>query len=414
MPDGQRGWKRTLGALWLAQVASLAGFSFAFPFFPFYLRELGVTDDALVSIWVGVLISASAVTMALAAPLWGVLADKYGRKIMVERSMFGASICLVLMSLAQDPWQLLAIRILQGGLSGTIAASITLVATVTPEKRAGFSLGLLQTATFVGLSMGPFVGGFTAELVGYRMCFTIAAAMLGLGGIFVVFLAREESPKRAGKEATPGEPPSPGLRGVLATGGFLTLLFVVVVTYMAQRALGPIFPLYVEDLLETGAKARAPSITGSFLGLGGLAAALTAVVVGWFSDRIKPAKILGGVTLLGGVCLAGHVLARSFLPLAFLRFGVGTAMGGSGPSLNALVHRLIPRESHGRAYGLTQSATSVGFALGPSTGGLLGAWLGFRLPFLILGCAQFLIGLFLILVVSKALGRANVPTNLKS
>jgi DHA1 family multidrug resistance protein-like MFS transporter len=403
--EGQKGWRQTLGVLWLAQVASFSGFSFVFPFLPFYIRELGVPDDRHVSLWVGIIVSSSAVTMALVAPLWGALADRYGRKIMVERSTFAAAVSLALMSLAQSPWHVLGIRILQGALSGTISAATTMVASVTPGHRVGFSLGLLQTASFIGSSLGPFVGGYAAEAIGYRKCFLLGAGLLFLAGVLVVLFAREEWPP-AGLRADRGRArPGPSFWVILAAGGFAVLLVLQMTTQMAHQALGPIFPLYVRDLLGAAGASmdRAPSTTGVLLGIGGVSAALAAVAVGWWADRARPGRLLGIATLCVGASLGLHFWIRSLVPLAAIRFFLGASLGAIQPSLNILIHRLIPRDSHGKAYGLSQSATSIGFALGPSTGGALGAWRGFREPFLFLGILEFLLGLFLLWRLPKSL-----------
>ncbi len=402
--DGQKGWKRTLFVVWLAEVLSFAGFSFAFPFLPFCVRELGISDDSHVSVWVGIIQSSAAVTMGLMAPIWGMVADRHGRKLMVERSMLGACVSLVAMSLAQNPWHLLGIRIVQGALSGTISAATAMVASATPSKRTGFSLGFLQTATFIGMSLGPLAGGVAAEWIGYRMCFIAGGAMVGIGALLVVFFASEERRALETRESAAGPDGAPGLKAVLTTAGFLALLGVLTVTQMTRQSFGPIFPLYVEDLLDAGSKARAPSVTGMMLGLGGIAAALSALAMGWLSDRAKPGRILTAAAIAGGGFFMSHVLLWSLIPLALVRTGVGATMGAIQPSLNTLVHRMIPRQSHGRAYGLTQSAMSLGMVLGPSVGGLLGAAMGFRWPFLVLGAGEFLTGLFLLFFLKRLLG----------
>lgn len=407
--DGQKGWKRTLLALWMAQAASMAGFAFSFPFMPGYLRELGVADDGAVSIWAGVIGSAAAVTMALFAPFWGSLADRHGRKIMVERSMFGAALCLALMSTATSPWHLLAVRFLQGALSGTISASIALVAAVAPERRAGFSMGFLQTGSFVGASLGQVLGGVAAEIWGFRSCFFVGAALLAAGGVLVMALAREER-QDAVRLSAAGSGQG-DLRGVLATTGFLGLLAVITVTNLCRQAPGPIFLLFVEGVLPPGARESAPSVTGLLLGLGGVAAALAAVGFGWVSDRVRPTILLAVLSVLGGLFFVGHALAGALLPLAMLRLGTGAATGGMDVSLNRLVHRIVPRRSHGKAFGFTQSATSVGFALGPSAGGFLGAALGFPMVFLLLGFAQILVGAYMGIRWLRGITAPPLPEN---
>jgi len=181
--DGDPGWRLTLYAAWVAQLFSIMGFSFVMPFFPFYIqKELGITDPRLVPIWAGLLATAGGVTMIGAAPLWGMIADRYGRKPMVQRSMFGGAVILGLMGLVHNVNQLLILRLLQGAVTGTIAASVALVSSVTPKRRMGYSLGLMQMAVFTGASVGPWLGGAMADHFGYRAPFAVTAALLFAGG----------------------------------------------------------------------------------------------------------------------------------------------------------------------------------------------------------------------------------------
>jgi len=157
--------------MFAAQLLSIIGFAFALPFIPFYIRELGVTDERLVPVWAGIIAAASSLVMAFFSPLWGWLADRYGRKIMVERAMFGGAVLTFAMGLVTDVWQLLFLRLLSGATTGTIAASIALVSTVVPPKRLGYSLGIMQVAVFLGMTLGPWIGGLLADAVGYRYTF---------------------------------------------------------------------------------------------------------------------------------------------------------------------------------------------------------------------------------------------------
>ena len=130
-------WKRNLYVIWVAELVAIAGFSFVFPFLPYYIQELGVTELHQVELWAGVLMAAQAIPMAIFSPIWGSLADRYGRKIMVERAMFGSAVVITAMGFVQNVEQLLILRIIQGTLTGTVAAATTLVASSAPRERAG-------------------------------------------------------------------------------------------------------------------------------------------------------------------------------------------------------------------------------------------------------------------------------------
>ena len=188
--DGQPHWRLTLYTTWTAQLCAMMAFSFVLPFIPFYVRELGVNGKALY-LWSGALVTGCGLMMAAVAPLWGWVADRYGRKSMVQRAMFGAGIFLSAMSRVTNVRQLLALRMLQGGFTGTVSASVALVSTVLPANRLAFGLGLMQAAVSAGASLGPLFGGMMSERWGSRSSFLVTGALLFAGGLLVQFGARE-------------------------------------------------------------------------------------------------------------------------------------------------------------------------------------------------------------------------------
>ena len=192
-------WKKTFISAFIAQIFSIVGFSFVFPFLPFFIEDLGITDKGEQAFWAGVVMSATGVSLAFFAPIWGVLADKFGRKLMVVRAMAAGGIIVTLMSFVQSVEQLAFLRLLQGAATGTISASVALVASVTPERRSGLTLGMMQTAVFIGLAVGPLIGGVAADCFGYRMAFRIGAAIIFAGGLLVYF-GTHEKPRPAPEE----------------------------------------------------------------------------------------------------------------------------------------------------------------------------------------------------------------------
>jgi MFS transporter, DHA1 family, multidrug resistance protein len=188
---GQPGWNVTLYAVWAGQLLALIGFSSRVPFLPFYLGDLGVGDVSGQALWSGAINAAGAAAMAITAPIWGLLADRYGRKPMLLRGLFGGAGVVVLMGFASSPWQLLGLRVLEGILTGTVAAATALIATSAPKQRLGYALGMVQTAVFAGAAAGPLFGGYAYDRIGPRATFVLAGAMLFCGGVTVAILARE-------------------------------------------------------------------------------------------------------------------------------------------------------------------------------------------------------------------------------
>ena len=121
-------WRRNLYILTVVQLLSTAGFSLVFPFMPLYVQEVGIATGGSVEFWTGLVFSSQAVTMMIAAPIWGAYADRYGRKVMLVRATLGGAVLLVLMGLVQNAEQLVILRTIQGFVTGVVPAASALVA----------------------------------------------------------------------------------------------------------------------------------------------------------------------------------------------------------------------------------------------------------------------------------------------
>ena len=171
-------WQRNLYIMFLAQLLTAVGFSSIFPFFPLYVKYLGSSFGINLDILSGLVFSSQAFTMMIASPFWGALADRYGRKLMVERAMFGGSLLLLLMGFVVSAEQLVLLRAIQGLVTGTVAAANALVASSTPREQAGYGMGLLQVGQGAGVAIGPIIGGALADRFGYSAAFWLPGFLL--------------------------------------------------------------------------------------------------------------------------------------------------------------------------------------------------------------------------------------------
>lgn len=385
--DGHPRWRVTLYTMWVAQSFSIMGFSFVMPFIPFYVRELGVSEEGMVAIWSGLLGTGAGLSMAVMGPIWGGVADRYGRKLMVVRAMFGGAVVLSVMGLARNVRELFGLRVLQGGITGTVPASIALISSVVPKRRLGFSLGLMQMAVFSGGSIGPYIGGIVADHFGYRVPFAVTGGLLFVGGMLVLVGVKERFVRPTPEERGASAP----VKEVLQIPGLMMLLLVYLLMNLSASFVMPIFPLFVEEIV--GTPARAATETGLLLGIQGVAAALAAVMVGRLSDHVGHRRTLITCTVIAGVMSFPHVVAHSVPQLALLRVVFGAAAGGMLPAMNAMVAMIVPRRRLGQAYGFTTTASALGWATGPFLGGLVAAAVGYRIPFVIMGVMLLLVAL---------------------
>ncbi|UKI30158.1 MAG: MFS transporter [Lentisphaeria bacterium] len=170
-------WRRNLAIIWISQFLSMASFSSAYTFMPFYFSSLGVPDDEL-SMYVALFNVAGNLTFCIFAPIWGMVADVYGRRMMLLRANFGAAVMLPLMALVNSPEWLILLRLGIGALTGTVAAAQTLLISTTPKEHRSFALGTIASALFGGMMAGQFLGG------DYVMLFDFIPRFLPAGDCF--------------------------------------------------------------------------------------------------------------------------------------------------------------------------------------------------------------------------------------
>ncbi|MGC9398733.1 MAG: MFS transporter [Anaerolineae bacterium] len=393
----QRTWRRNLWAVWAAELLAIMGFAAFGPILPYYVEYLGVSGEA-VATWSGLTSSAPSFAMAIMGPIWGTLSDRYGRKVMVERAMFGGAVLTLLMSFVQSVEQLTALRLFQGALTGTVAASTTLVASTTPEERLGETLGKLQLAIFLGVTVGPLFGGFAADTFGYRTVFWMTSAFLLAGGLIILLGVQETF------EPAPREEHDSFWRNIgndlhfAFAQSLLGLVLVVRFTLrVGRRFPSPILPLFVAELLpESAALGSASGLLTTVIGGMG---AISSPLLGRFADRRGARPILLGCTLIGGTALILQGLAGTYLVLLFTQALLGLAVGGILATVSAYVGRTVSQERSGMAYGLDTTAVSLANSVGPFVGGWLARWFSLRTPFLVGGA----------LMVASSLGVLRLP-----
>lgn len=402
------GWQRTLTVTAIAQVMTILGFSFVTPFLPLYIQHLGIHGVTVVTFWAAMLSAGTAAGMAIASPIWGVLADRHGRKIMVVRAALSAAVLITFMGFVQNVFELLVLRILQGMFTGTVAASQALVSSQMPRKRLGFGLGVMQTTVFVGNSVGPLTGGLLAATVGFRGSFGIAGVLLGIGGLFVLFGVRERRPvfHSAGVSQRPSF--VQGLGTALKAPALLAMVAAIFAVQFAMTVVFPILPQFVQVL--EGHAAGTTVVTGLILTCAGAAGAISSLVVGWVSDRVGYRTILAVAALSGAALAIPQFFVTASWQLLALRTLDGFALGGMLPSASALIASLVPAEQRGTAYGLVGTATALGFAAGPLTAAAVVAIAGIRAVFLAAACLLTAVAIWVTYMVRVPSQEAGADT----
>jgi DHA1 family multidrug resistance protein-like MFS transporter len=373
-------WRYTLWAMFGIQFVHTMANSVLTPIMPLFLPELGVTSESAIDLWAGILSGVTSFVAAFASPLWGSLADRHGRKLMLLRSSFAIALFTALMGVAGNVWQFCAFRALMGAFAGFSSAAIALVASQVPEGRLGYSLGWLATGQLVGSLIGPIIGGILADMTGsYRIPFYITSAMIFLSMALVWFTVREDfvrPPKGGGGRSTLS-----GLVALVTAPALLALFFVLLMAQFGVRTVQPVVTLYVKEMV--GSRPDIATLAGIAFSITGLANVISAPFLGNRSDRIGYRRVLL-ICLLGGTLMTlPQAFTGNYWMFTAERFGVGLFIGGLLPTANALIGRLVSRSERGAVYGMTSSAMFMGNSLGPLMGGAVAASFGLRWVFLL-------------------------------
>ncbi|TEU13977.1 MAG: MFS transporter [Anaerolineales bacterium] len=366
-------WRRNLAVLWLAQLFSVAGFNTILPFLPFYVQELGVTNPSEVKLWAGMLSSGPMIGFAVMAPIWGQLADRRGRKLMVLRASCGGTVVLALMGLATAPWHLLAIRVLQGLTTGVIAAITVLVSSMVPRKRVGFALGLMQTCVYLGGTIAPPLSGLLVDHHGYRVAAFVGASLLLTTVLLTLFGVHERFEPVTGGVGTDNHKDASPWQVFRSERALLGLAAMLLVVRLAQAFPQAVLPLFVQELSKV--PGRLATVTGSIKSAAALAGALAAVTIGHMGDRIGHRRVLLYCLTGSAVFYLPQALVMNTTQLALLQFGLGFFVGGAVLALNALVARQSEHGREGANYGYVFSAGFIGLAAAPMLGSTVAsAW----------------------------------------
>lgn len=367
-------WKKNLWILCIGIFIAQIAFSFAGPFIPMLLLEIGMEEN--VTLWSGILFSVSSLTFALMAPVWGWLSDRYGKRVMLIRSSFLMGLVYFLTGFVTNHIQLLWLRILNGLISGYNPAATMLIATNTPEAFLGYALGLLQTANALGSIMGPLVGGICGELVGIKQSYFLAAGILLVVTILSTFGVKEEIDR--GKERSSMVK---DISALIKNSSLMTVFASLLLVQAALLTIQPTLPLFISALVG---EERAKVITGIVFSIIGISMALGAPLISRMRRLDYPSLFY--ISLIIGAFLTSlQGLANSIWYLGTLRFLFGFANAAITIAGNVLIAQSVDKSMRGSAFGLYNSIVSVGSVVGPLIGGFLGGRTGLRSSFYVSG-----------------------------
>ncbi len=392
-------WQRTLWILFFAQVMTAVGFSSIFPFLPLYVKSLGSSSGLSIELLAGLVFSGQGFAMMIASPIWGILADRYGRKLMVERALFGGSVLLLLMAFVRTAEELVIVRFIQGLITGSVAASSALIASQAPRQRMGYAMGVLQVGLGAGVAVGPLVGGTIADAYGYSSSFYVPAVLLFVAGLLVLFGVQEQFDR-----PPKGDQGEKNLirqwRILLLTPGIMITLLMRFMTSLGRMTLVPLVPFFVEELMPTTTSLN--TFTGLVIGITSATTTLSSIFLGKLGDCVGHRLVLiVSMVLAAGLYTVQSLVTAGWQLLVFQAL-VGVAIGGVIPMISALLANFIKFGEVGAVYGLDNSINAAGRAVAPVVGALIANSSGLRPTFIATGLIFLMAAMMAISWLPKA------------
>ena len=368
-------WKKNLIVCWFGVFITGIGLSEIAPVLSLYIRMLGVHSTSSVEELSGLAYGATFVIAAIFSPIWGLAADKFGRKPMLLRASLGMAVVLFVMGLVHNVYTLIFLRFLEGTISGYTTACTTLIATQVDKEHAGYALGAISTANITGSLIGPTLAGIIEEAFGIRYVFLIISILLMAAFVTTVFFVKEDF-ERDTKIPTFKETwmsiPEKRLTIVL----FLTF-------FMIMLGVNSIEPIVTEYVRQLSGGVHIALIAGLVFSACGISNIIAAPQLGKLSDRVGPHKVMLIALIIAGILFIPQAFVKNPWQLLVLRFLLGFAIAGLNPSVNTMIKKITPNNITGRVFGFSMSASYLGAFGGSVVGGQIAGYFGIRSVFFI-------------------------------
>jgi len=404
-------WKKNLIAVWITQFLSIMGFAFCVPVLPYYIQELGITDPDTIKLYTGLISFLPAISLGIMAPVWGAAADRFGKKIMLLRAMFFAFFILLALGFAVNATQILLIRLVQGLLTGTVAASYSLIAAGTPDDRMSYALGIIASSIFIGNSSGLALGGIIADAVGYRTSFFIGAAMMLAGLVFVMVAVKEIKGISVSKT---GVPKVRGIRNKLkalktfapVAVAILPMVFMVRVT---RTISDPYIPIYIQEIRN--ALEGSASISGIVRAVASIATALAGIFIVRLGDKFNRYVLSAILLTIGAAFAVPLYFTNSLVLFTLFNFVVFLSIGGVDPIISSQASIMVTSEKRGVLFGLITMVGSFGWAVSPMIGSFVSIRFSTKSIFLTFSAMMLMTALVSLAIYTFRKKSGTIPNN---
>ncbi|MBT3907789.1 MAG: MFS transporter [Rhodospirillaceae bacterium] len=384
--------------LFLIVFIDLMGFGIIIPLLPFYAEHFHADPFT-----VGLVMATYSLTQLIAAPVWGRMSDRIGRRPVLLITLAGTAASYIWLGFVDSLAALFAARAIGGAMAGNISAAFAYMADITTREDRAKGMGLIGAAFGLGFIVGPAIGGLLAGADPATADYSLpafAAAGLSLVALVLAVAILKESLSEEIRARIAARPPEQRFQRMVQAFKTPKLGFLIMVSFLATfvfAGMEATFAMWSERTYAWG-----PQQNGFlFAGVGIVSAAIQGGLIGRLANRFGEAKLIiqGSVALAIGMVLIpfSENLWILALAMAVLAYGFSTL----SPSLNSLISLQVDDENQGAIMGVTRSATTFARIVGPAWAGLLFAQLGKDWPYFVGGGMMLLVAALSIFALLK-------------
>lgn len=375
------------------------------PFLSLYIESLDSSySNEFVQRWSGYVFGVTFLTAFLISPIWGRIGDRHGYKKILLINGIGIATSILLMGLVHTVYQLFALRLFMGLVTGFISTSMALISAQTEKATAGKTLGTMQMSNVAGGLFGPLMGGFMADSVGFIYTFFLTAAVIYVSAIVIIFGVKEQ-PIRSNEAKRVSYSRKDVLIHIFKQPLLVVTMLLTFITQVGNFSIQPLLALYIHDLHGPVNLAFYAGLAFSATGLGNL---LFTRKWGDLGDRIGHDKVLLALLILSSILFIPQAMADSYVMLVIFRFLYGMALGGIIPCTTANIRIKAPASMQGEVLGYNVSFRFLGNVVGPVIGGIVASHYGIPAVFYVTA-GIFLFGALFLWAV-----RSHAKTNERS
>ena len=395
-------WRQRTLIICAAQFLTSLGFTIVMPFLPLFMQELAVSLPIDITLWIGLVLGAQGLTMMLVSPVWGMVGDRFGRRLMILRATLIGGMVMTSMAFVTSVEQLFVLRLAQGFTTGVVSASSSYISSDVPSGFRGQALGWVSTARLTGFAAGPMVGGIVSDMLGYRASFWLNGGFMIASGLLVLLLLPEQ---RAANPAKGLRTPFVRLFNLMQRPGVRGLYSFVFLTHLAVTFVTPFASLYLAQLNRSFGQFEVPVATaaGTVFGLHAVTGALGALILGPLTDRIGGRLVLLSCAAVSALLFVPQGFTTHLWQQALLYGAVGFAMGGIYPAVGAMLAAVSADGQQGVVFGMENSIRAAARTVAPALSASVAWQLGLRAVYVATGAV------FVLLAVAALARRGDDP-----